>query len=456
MSYKNIRRSFSIVYILIFILILTRIVHYTNNQRKYVNSNNYVIKLLVKEYPKNCWYTAMGVAFQLENCQQYPLASKILVFGKRRDSIANSTEGLVFIDITEVAVKNNGGNWVYQTINRAQQLLFAMRINILLSISKILPQPMSGLFFSLNFGGTSHLNTETKDIISQIGVQHLVAASGMQVSILVMFISHIIKSLTKWSKLFITASLIVIYLHLALLSVSILRAGAMCFLSLIAGVFHKPINRLISLCQVALVILSICPDLLFEIGFQLSFLATFGILFTQKCLGNDNNWVVQLETGTLVTYANHVSTKKSTSLRTVKDYIQDTTYVSLIVNVWLWPILLYHFSEINLLGLISGLALIWLLTPIFIFGLFLVVALLLLANLDTPDLLLTVIASPSYWLMKIFASIFEQLSKLDAVTIKIGHLSPLLIGGWYSILFIFLNILRVFKKRRDGEIPVDI
>ena len=210
------------------------------------------------------------------------------------------------------------------------------------------------------------------------------------------------------------------------------------------------------LLQVALGILFICPDLLFEISFQLSFLATFGILFTQKYLQNGNNWVAQLETGTLITYIDRASIKKSINLHLIKHYIQDTTYVSLIVNIWLWPILFYHFSEVNLLGLISGLALIWLLTPIFIFGLILVAVLLLLASFDTPDLLLAVIASPSYWLMKMFVTIFEQLSRLDVVTIRTNHFSLVFIGGWYLGLFIILNILRAFKKRRHEKILIDI
>lgn len=441
---------------LIMLLIITRILQYSNDHRKHVNNNDYMVKLFIKEYPKNCWYAVMGVVFQLEACQQYPLASELMIFGKRTQSNANSNDRSIFIDVSDIVVYENTKSKIYQSINRAQQILFALRVDVFSGISKTIPEPLSGLFLSLNFGGTSHLSTETKEEINKIGIQHLVAASGMQVSMLMAIASHLFKSLSKLSKLIITAVLIIVYLHLALLSVSIIRASIMGIFYLTANAIYKTTSRLLLLFQVAIGILLVYPDLFFEISFQLSFLATFGILFTQNCFGTSNSWVTQLETGTLTTYTNHPPTKNSIGWRAIKSYIQETVYVSLIVNLWLWPILLYHFSEINLLGLISGLALIWLLTPIFIFGLILVAILFLLSRFNTPDFLLAVIASPSYWLMKIFLTIFNRLSTLDAMTIKVDYLSPLLIGGWYLSLLVFFSILRVFKNRQYEKILIDI
>ncbi|TDS16009.1 ComEC/Rec2 family competence protein [Sphingobacterium paludis] len=137
---------------------------------------------------------------------------------------------------------------------------------------------------ALIFGHRSDFNNETLQVFSETGTIHVLSVSGMHVGIvfyLLNLICHFLDNI-RYGKLcrFLFIMLAVwSYVILTGMAPSILRAGLMISFLLLANLGKRKYGSLNSLFASAFVLLLFDPLLLFDVGFQLSYMAVFG-LFT--------------------------------------------------------------------------------------------------------------------------------------------------------------------------------
>jgi competence protein ComEC len=140
-------------------------------------------------------------------------------------------------------------------------------------------------------GDRSLLDYETTKSYISSGAVHILSVSGLHVGILFMFLSVIFgkrNSSIPYTilRLFIILALIWFYAFITGLSPSVIRASVMFSLFLIGKSFNRQLNSYNILAGSALLILVVDPAVLFQIGFQLSYIAVLGIvLFQEKISG---------------------------------------------------------------------------------------------------------------------------------------------------------------------------
>lgn len=142
---------------------------------------------------------------------------------------------------------------------------------------------------ALTLGYKRGLDPETKQVFSSSGAMHILAVSGLHVGIIYAVFSWFFGFLRKrkYGKyLFILLSLFVLwtYAFITGLSPSVLRAATMFSLLCVATNINRNASIYNSLAIAAFVLLLINPNNLYEVGFQLSFAAVFGIVFLQPRL----------------------------------------------------------------------------------------------------------------------------------------------------------------------------
>jgi competence protein ComEC len=109
---------------------------------------------------------------------------------------------------------------------------------------------------------------------------HVVAASGMNITMLGGFLSvGLVLFLRRQTAIYLTVLGIVIYAVLAGMEPSIVRAAIMGILVFLAQLTGRQSSSFIVLFLAGFIMLMRSPSLIFDIGFQLSFLATFGLIF---------------------------------------------------------------------------------------------------------------------------------------------------------------------------------
>jgi competence protein ComEC len=174
-------------------------------------------------------------------------------------------------------------------------LFWSIRQRIVQAQAFGLGQPEGALLSAMVIGkATVDLPFEIQDQFKQTGLAHALAASGTQVSLLVGIILALTKRLASRWRLILGLAILVLYIGLTGIEASVLRAGIMGGMVLIALALDRKIKPLGSLLFAATVLLIINPAWIWDLGFQLSFLATLGLLVTVPVLMKWLDWMPTL------------------------------------------------------------------------------------------------------------------------------------------------------------------
>lgn len=153
-------------------------------------------------------------------------------------------------------------------------------------IERNLKEPQSSLLMGIIFGQDRLFSKEFESNIRIAGVSHIVAASGYNITILILASSLIFKWLPYKLRIILQLLIIWGFCILSGLSPSILRAGIMATITLIALLLGRQSSIHISLPLAACIFVLITPKIIFNTGFQLSALSTFGLIYLQPTLCN--------------------------------------------------------------------------------------------------------------------------------------------------------------------------
>jgi len=230
-----------------------------------VGEFSYGDKILVKgmlDTPKN-FTTSSGKEF---NYERY-LANKDIYF-----LIKNA-------DIKLIS-KENG--------NKIKSILFKIRNIFSQSINKIISSPESDLGRGLILGDRGGFDGEMQEDFIKTGTIHIVALSGYNITIVS---NAVIKIFFLFLSTVLSIVLGIFFILLFILmaggGATIVRAGIMAFIALYARITGRNYLAGRALIIAGLVMFAYDPRVITDMSFQLSFLATFGILFiTPKVL----NW----------------------------------------------------------------------------------------------------------------------------------------------------------------------
>ena len=222
-----------------------------------------------------------------------------------------------------------------------RSFLFSIRNKVVSILDKYLGKTdESSIAKALLIGYKIDLDKDLVQAYSNAGVVHIIAISGLHMGIIYAVLLWLFTQLpfAKKSKLlrllFILAGLWLFAL-LTGASSSVVRAALMFSFIIIGNAFNKTGSVYNSIAASAFFLLCFNPFVLWDVGFQLSYLAVLGIVFAQKPI---SNWF----------YFNNKLLQKTWQLAAV----------SLSAQLFTFPLCLYYFHQFPLLFLLSNLVVI--------------------------------------------------------------------------------------------------
>lgn len=196
-----------------------------------------------------------------------------------------------------------------------------LRRRIVRSHLRGLGSPVGQLVSSMVLGRKAvDLPTELRDRFIEAGLAHVLAASGFHVSLLLGIILKLTSRFAAKPRLAIGIGTLIMYLGLTGIQASVFRACLMGSAVLVALTMETKVKPLGSLLLAATIILLFNPLFVGDLGFQLSFLATFGLIITLPRLQARLDWLPPAIT-TLIA-------------------------VPLAASIWVLPLLSYEFNTI--------------------------------------------------------------------------------------------------------------
>ena len=173
--------------------------------------------------------------------------------------------------------------------NPILQIIYNLRQSISNQINKIWPEPTSAFTNSLLLGYKRAMSEDIKDEFRRAGVSHVIVISGLHVTLIVLLFSKILYStgLNRKQNFYALIFLLAIFIFLSGISASTIRASLMGLIVLLSQNIGRIIQKHLILLYTAILILLINPLLLFyDLGFQLSFLATIGLIYLSPIIQN--------------------------------------------------------------------------------------------------------------------------------------------------------------------------
>lgn len=208
-----------------------------------------------------------------------------------------------------------------------------------------LTEPAGALASGMILGDQRGLPQEIKDQFSRTGLSHIVAISGLNITLIAVFLSQVLLAigLPRRQVFYLSSLMIGIYILMIGLPVSAVRAGIMSVLLLMAMELGRlgKLKRLLLLAAVAQLMIN--PRLLADdLGFQLSFLALLGIdLFYPWLEG-----IIASKTGDKF------------------KFFYQTIAMTLAAQVLTWPVLVYNFGQLSLITPLANMLILWTLAPL--------------------------------------------------------------------------------------------
>ncbi|MEM1369695.1 MAG: ComEC/Rec2 family competence protein [Cyanobacteria bacterium P01_H01_bin.15] len=176
--------------------------------------------------------------------------------------------------------------------NSRPPFLWSWRQRVLRAHSQSLDPEQSSLLSSMVLGRRAvDLPNNVRDRFIQAGMAHVLAASGFHVSLLLATILALGSRFRKEWQVAIAALALLGYLGLVGIQPSILRAVLMGLAALTGLLWEQRVKSLNALLLIAVILLIWQPLWLVDLGFEFSFLATFGLITTVPPLQRRLDWL---------------------------------------------------------------------------------------------------------------------------------------------------------------------
>lgn len=172
-----------------------------------------------------------------------------------------------------------GESWLHPAwIGRAGDGLINLRNILIDRIYLALPEPHGSLLGGILFGNRIKLSPQLIDNFRTVGLSHLIAVSGYNLTILVAYVQTIFRPYLGRRSLWISLGLIVGFVLISGAPASILRAAVMASTILVASFIGRPSRSLNILIFAAGLLAVFEPKIILDVGFQLSVAATYGLI----------------------------------------------------------------------------------------------------------------------------------------------------------------------------------
>lgn len=233
-----------------------------------------------KRSPYSQRFTFKNITVSVPEYPEYAFGDFLLVKGVVEESTFTTKKGQ---EVTDLVIRD-------PFIQKEEQpfllkIIMGMLKKVTATFTQALPSDEAALLLGITVGVRNEFSQDLLDVFRNTGVMHVVAASGSNVATLTAVVLYFcVLFMRRQLAIFATSLVIIWYAVLAGFDPPIVRASLMAMITLTAQLVGKQNYSLLALIFSAWIMLMIQPQLISDIGFQLSVGATAGIMLAKPIL----------------------------------------------------------------------------------------------------------------------------------------------------------------------------
>lgn len=428
----------TIILICLILLLFARVIQEYIFWENFDENKTIRFKFILIEKNDNCRFLQNNYAFLLKNCHSYQTGSEFALIGRLDKGSDSGFFSFKKIDIVEFSLTTKSSDSVMNWFAHAKIMAAQLRTSLIQSIIGYFPSTYFNLMIAMIFGIKSDGLKSLDQYFKITGMQHVVAVSGFNITMIAMLTLPITARFERFKSLLIWTILVGGYVLMTDLSVSVIRALLMGFLKKSGGwIGQRNYHNLIILTMTSSILLIIKPSFLASASFQLSVSATLGIVLFMP-LFNINDPIRE-------------SVEKFSLIR----FCQESILTTMSAQAFTLPIILLHFSQISLISVVANLSLLWLTPIITVGGLAFLIIGGILHQLLFLHSIINILALFIYMPIKAFIVILSYLAQFSGLffsDIKFS-LSHLLVS-WLVVFALYLILREIHDKNYKKNNPV--
>jgi competence protein ComEC len=296
-------------------------------------------------------------------------------------------------------------------------------------LTRVLPEPEAGLAAGILIGLRDRVDRDVAAAFTTAGVSHVVAISGWNIAIVAAAVAAVAGSLGRRRRTTVTAIAIVSYIAFAGASPSVLRAGAMAGVVLLARESGRAGRAAAALGWAATILLLVDPALIGDAGFQLSSLATGGLIV----------WATPLTE----------RLDRWTGGRLPR-WLSESLGVSLTAQAATLPVVLASFGRLALIAPLVNLFVVPLVAPAMAAGL-LAMAGGALVGLGLPEVIGAILAAPGWVALRVIIGIVDVAAAVPLASAEVEPPVGVALGIGSGALIVVLMAWRP-RSRSGGRV----
>ena len=277
---------------------------------------------------------------------------------------------------------------------------------------------------ALLLGDRTDVGYELNNAFKVTGISHIIAVSGMHVSILASVI-YLLAAKKRWLMALLGVPAVLLFAAVAGFTPSITRACVMQVLLLIALVLDRDYDPLTSLAVAAGIMLFSNPMVITSVSFQLSFGCMAGIfLFTSRVYRRMSDFGFWKDA------------KPKSLLMLIRRWFAGSVSATLGAMSFTVPLCAIHFGTVSLIGVVTNLIVIWLVS--ILFPCIILVCLLATVSMPLATALAGIVGLPMGWMLT-FVRWLAKFPLCAAYTQSIFVVIWLIVGYGMFLLFLLMK-----------------
>lgn len=290
------------------------------------------------------------------------------------------------------------------------------------TINGTLTDEEGNLLLAILLGDKDKLSEDIQESFKTSNLSHMLAVSGAHVSYIILGLTYVLQNSIIGKK---NGKIVCIIFLLAFMAItnftpSVTRACIMAILTLLSSIIYRKSDVYTNISVAALITLIFNPYSLLDLGFQLSYGGTIGIIIFIK----------------------RIQEKKSNSK--VINYIKQMALVSIYANIIIIPIMMYHFNTVSFTFIISNIMASPILVIIVITGFLFIIT--------------SITAKPLTRLIAIFIKpILSILIKISQICSKLPFSNILVVTPYmFNVISFYAIILYCIKSKKNNKCKIII
>lgn len=290
------------------------------------------------------------------------------------------------------------------------------------TINGTLTDEEGNLLLAILLGDKDKLSEDIQESFKTSNLSHMLAVSGAHVSYIILGLTYVLQNSIIGKK---NGKIVCIIFLLAFMAItnftpSVTRACIMAILTLFSSIIYRKSDVYTNISVAALITLIFNPYSLLDLGFQLSYGGTIGIIIFIK----------------------RIQEKKSNSK--VINYIKQMALVSIYANIIIIPIMMYHFNTVSFTFIISNIMVSPILGIIVITGFLFIIA--------------SITVKPLTRLIAIFIKpILSILIKISQICSKLPFSNILVVTPYmFNVISYYAIILYCIKSKKNNKCKIII